>query len=394
MLTPYLPYPPVSGGQTRSYNLLKKLSENHQITLFSLIKEEKEKEMVEELKKFCNKVFVFKRSKTPFTLNNILQTGFGLYPFLVIRNLVPEEKESLEKELKDHSYDLIHAETFYVMPHIPKTKIPILLVDQTIEYLVYKHYVKVQAPLITKPFFSIDVAKLKYWETRFWKIADRVVAMSESDKNEMQRLVPNLNVDIVPNGIDINYFENYKTKKLKEPRVLYVGNFKWLQNVEAAEVLINKVWPLIKKKIANAKLWIVGRYITDSIQKSASSDIEITENIGDIREAYSKSSVLVAPIEGPGGTRLKILESMAASLPVVSTPVGVEGLDIKNGVHAFVSDTWKGLADYAVEVIKNDKVAKSLGENAKEFVRNKYSWDVSAKILDGLYKEVVNAKGR
>ena len=86
MLTPYLPYPLMSGGQTRSFNLIKNLSQKHEITLFSLIKDEKEKENIPELLKYCKKVSVFSRSKTPWTPRNILLTGFGWYPFLVIRN--------------------------------------------------------------------------------------------------------------------------------------------------------------------------------------------------------------------------------------------------------------------------------------------------------------------
>jgi hypothetical protein len=141
MLTPYLPFPDSSGGQIRSYNLIKDLSKKHEITLFSLIKDDSEKRFIPELAKYCSKVRVFKRSKSPWTLRNILLTGFGPYPFLVIRNLSPKEKEAVKEEIENVHYDLIHAETFYVMPHIPKTKIPILLVEQTIEYLVYKHYV-------------------------------------------------------------------------------------------------------------------------------------------------------------------------------------------------------------------------------------------------------------
>src|SRR5436190_4022197 len=192
MLTPYLPFPLMSGGQTRSYNLIKNLSKKHEITLFSLIKNENEKQYVKELEKFCKKVKVFKRSSSPWTLRNILLTGFGVYPFLVIRNLSPEERKAIEKELAIEKYDLIHAETFYVMPHIPETKVPVLLVEQTIEYLVYKHYVEVQAPFFIRPLFWIDVRKLKYWETFFWKKASKVVAMSNSDKKVMQELVPPL----------------------------------------------------------------------------------------------------------------------------------------------------------------------------------------------------------
>ena len=190
MLTPYLPFPLVSGGQTRSFNLIKNLSQKHKITLFSLIKDDNEKKYIPELKKYCQKVRVFKRSKTPWTLRNILLTGFGFYPFLVIRNLARKEKDAVQEELTKNTYDLIHAETFYVMPHIPKTNVPVLLVEQTIEYLVYKHFVDEQSSAFVRPLLKIDVFKLKFWETHFWKQAKRVVAMSESDKSEMRKLVP------------------------------------------------------------------------------------------------------------------------------------------------------------------------------------------------------------
>ena len=112
MLTPYLPFPPSSGGQVRSYNLIKNLAQKHEITLFSLIKKEEEKKYVLELEKYCKKVKVFKRSPRPWTLRNILKTGFSSYPFLVIRNSSDEEKEALINELNDNRFDLIHAETF------------------------------------------------------------------------------------------------------------------------------------------------------------------------------------------------------------------------------------------------------------------------------------------
>lgn len=390
MLTPYLPFPLMSGGQTRSYNLIKNLSAKHEITLFSLVKDDSEKKYIPELKKYCKKVFVFNRSKTPWTLRNILLTGFGPYPFLVIRNLAREEKKAIEEELSKEKYDIIHAETFYVMPHLPKTDVPILLVEQTIEYLVYKHFVEDQAPLLSKLPFSIDVLKLKFWETFFWKEAQRVVAMSESDRNEMRKLVKNLNIDIVPNGIDMNFFSEKPRREITPPKVLYVGNFKWLQNVEAVEILVNKVWPKIKTEVPEAKLWIVGMNITPKVRGFASDDIEITEGLPDIREAYNKASVLVAPIKGPGGTRLKILEAMASALPVVTTSVGAEGLGVKNGNEAIIVDDLDELSLSAAKVLKDKHLAKRLGLYGRKFVQSNYLWEKSADILDRIYEEVIN----
>src|SRR3990167_10586110 len=99
MLTPYLPYPLLSGGQTRSYNLIKNLSDKHEITLFSLIKKEGERQNISKLEKFCKKVSVFKRSETPWTFRNIALTGFGAYPFLLLGNLAKGEEQPAGEEL-------------------------------------------------------------------------------------------------------------------------------------------------------------------------------------------------------------------------------------------------------------------------------------------------------
>lgn len=388
MLTPYLPFPLTSGGQTRSYNLIKHLSKNHEITLFSLIKDEDEKKFIPELKKYCKKVEVFKRSKSAWTARNITLTGFGPYPFLVIRNLSPQERSAVKNELSTSTYDLIHAETFYVMPHIPKTSVPILLVEQTIEYMVYKHYVEDQAPLFIRPLLWIDVIKLRFWETHFWKKANKVVAMSDSDRKDMLKLSPNLGIDVVPNGVDVEFFAKKLRKPLQPPRVLYVGNFTWLQNEEAVEALVRRVWPKIKKEIPTARLWVVGKNVTPRIRSFESKDIEITEGMPDIRDAYSQATVLVTPIKGPGGTRLKILEAMASGLPVVTTSVGAEGLGVTHGKEAFISDDFEKLSDLAVGVIKDSKIATELGESGRMFVQRKYSWEKNARLLEKIYEDL------
>lgn len=388
MLTPYLPYPLVSGGQTRSYNLIKNLSEKHEITLFSLIKEDSEKKYIAELEKYCKKVVVFKRSKHPWTLRNILLTGFSAYPFLVIRNLSSEEKRVAQKELERETYDLIHAETFYVMPHIPVTTIPILLVEQTIEYLVYKHYVEEQSFIFLRPLLWIDVAKLKYWETYFWKRANKVVAMSDADRKAMRQLVSGLEVDIVPNGIDEKHITFKRRTDNKEKRILYVGNFKWLQNTEAVKLLAGVIWPQIKKRIANARLWICGMAVTEDVRNLANNDIEVKEGIPDIREAYWNTDVLVAPIQGPGGTRLKILEAMAAGVPVVTTKLGIEGLNAEDGKHGLIRDTNDGLVEATVKVLEDKRLADNLAKEARKLVVKKYSWKASAQALDSIYRDL------
>lgn len=397
MLTPYLPYPPSSGGQVRSYNLIKNLSKKHQITLFSLIKEKDEKKYVSELEKYCYKVKVFFRPAKPWTLKNILKTGFSLYPFLVIRNMSSEEKAAVAEELKKEKYDLIHAETFYVMPHIPKTDVPILLVDQTIEFQVYQHFVKKQKLIFIKPFLYLDVLKIKFWELKFWKKANKVVAVSEADKQKMVDLVPKLNVGVVPNGAGEDLMEIWgKRKPEKKPTMFFQANFSWLQNVEAAENLAKKVFPLVKKQIPGVRCWIAGQGAAQKIGGLGSSDIKIidlkTDQIKKVKEIYRRGNIFVAPLEGPGGTRLKILGAMAAGIPVVTTKVGIEGVEAIDGEEVLIGLDWEDMAKKVVEVLKNPKLYQRIIISARKLVEEKYSYKSIALILDKFYKEVASGK--
>lgn len=389
MLVPFLPNDQMSGGQTRWYNLIKHLSKDHEITLMTLVKDDWERKFIPELEKYCEKVMVFKRSKSPWTIKNLFLTLVSFNPLVVIRNLSLEEKKAIKKELATHNYDLIHAETFYVMPHIPKTNIPIVLVEPTIEFSVYRHYVDQEVPFLLRPIYLFDVIKLRFWEKYYWKRANKLFAVSEDDKKVMQKEVPGIKVGVLPNGIDSNFFNEKKVVKKESPTILYVGNYKWMQNIEAVNILIKDIWPEIKKKVENCKLWIVGVNMPPQIidYSKGSLDIKISEGLPDIREAYKGSTVLVAPIKGPGGTRLKVLEALASGLPVVSTSVGVAGLGITPGREALISEATSGLIKLAVDVLKNDKLAVKIGGQGKRFVQSNYDWNSIVAKLNRVYEK-------
>lgn len=395
MLTPYLPYPPQSGGQVRSYNLIKNLAKRHQITLFSLISQDEEEKYVGALEEFCQKVRVFKRPPRPWTLGNILQAGFGFYPLLVIRNFSGEEKEAIRQELENEEFDLIHAENFYVMPHIPKTDIPILLTEQTIFYQVYRHFVE-SLPwylIWLKPFLMIDVWKLKYWETFYLKKANYLAAVSEEDYSHVKRLTSRRRIDIIPNGVDFRHFSKRAYKRNARPTVLFgAADFHWMQNKEGAEILISKVWPLIKERVVDARLWIVGKIAPEALSRyHGQKDLSIQE-IDDSRKAYQQAWVLIAPMRSGGGSRTKFFEAMASGLPIVTTPEGIEGIAAESGKEVIVEDDLSRLAEKAAELLLDAKKAEQIGLTGKVLAQERYDWGASAEKLDQLYEEIGHAK--
>ncbi len=394
MLTPYLPYPLLSGGQIRTYNLLKTLAKKHDVTLFALIKDYDEKQYIPELEKYCSSVRVFKRSSKPFTLKTVFQTAFSSFPFLVIRNHVPAVMDAVRQELAGGEYDLIHAETFYMMPHLPKTTVPILLVEQTIEYLGYESYAQKAHPLI-KPLLNIDIAKIKRWEKYYWNLCKTLVVMSEDDKNFLADKVEDpTKIEVVANGVDTAWFAQKKRLEPDVPTLLSVGTFKWLPNIEAVSFLVDKVWPIISAQLPTARLWIVGNAPTPKILAYEKHDprITVTGRIPDIRDAFNQAHVLVAPVFSGKGTRYKILEAMASGTPIVATTTAVEGLAVKQHTHVLTSNTAAGMAAHVIDLLHDKQKRADLAAAGKTFVSQNYDWSLISQKLDTIYKAIGGAK--
>ena len=222
MVSSYLPYPLFSGGHIRLYNILKLLSEKHKITLICEKRDWQTEEDVLEIKKVCEHVETVERKKQ-WTVQNIIKTEFSLSPFLIVGHANKDMKKKIKKALEKENFDLIHIETFYVMQNMPKTDIPIVLVEHNIEYLVYQRFANM-APIFVQPLLFLDVLKLRYRERYFWQKATKLVVVSEAEKKFIKRK----DVALVPNGVDIEKFKVQSSKfKVKSSRKREKSSFYW-----------------------------------------------------------------------------------------------------------------------------------------------------------------------
>lgn len=391
MLTPYLPYPPASGGQIRTLNLLKYLCINNDITLISLYKNNKEKKYSSYLMEYCSKVYACKRAEKPWQIKILVGAIFSRKPLLIVRNFSEEAQSLLQELLSKEKYDVIHAETFYIMPHIPKTNIPILLVEQTIEYQVYRHFVK-SLPFFIKPLVNLDVYKLKFWERFYWKKAQVVAAVSDADRAVIKQDAPEINTVIIPNGAgDEMFVHTLEKKKNKLITFLFQGNFFWLQNLEAANYLVKKVFPMINKIYPTSQLIIAGQQ-TQRINIQNQPNIKLIEIKSDksdeVKKLYLQATLFLAPIFGPGGTRLKILASMASGLPVISTKTGIQGLELTDNKHVLLANTPDEFCEKIQLILSNSTLYDSIRQNAYIQAKEKYNWKNISILLEKLYKKI------
>jgi glycosyltransferase involved in cell wall biosynthesis len=391
MVASYLPYPLFSGGHIRLYNLMKNLTENgHEITLICEKRDYQTKSDVENLEKISSKVIAFDRKKQ-WSPKNILNSGFSTKSFLSVGHSLPEMKSAIQNELNSRAYDLIHIETYYVYQNVPETLIPQVLVEHNIEYLVYKRYVE-KAPIIARPFLSIDVVKMKKEEKYFWKKATKLIAVSPQEKGLMGRE----DTVVVANGVDIKKFDikrNIKTKD-EEKRILFIGDFKWIQNKDAVEWIIKSIWPSVLKKTKargiNVKFWVVGKRIPKFLLDMADSSIIFDENApAQTEEIYKKADLLLAPIRIGGGTSFKILESMATGLPVLTTALGNEGINGKEGEDMIIAEKPEEYVSKILELLEKPDEYKKISDNSRDFVKKNFDWKNISLKLEDVYRSAV-----
>lgn len=379
MVSSFLPYPLINGGNIRLYNLLKNLSDNFEITLICEKREFQKISDIKEVEKFCKKVVTVDRKKQ-WTFSNILKSGLSVNPFLIVGHTNSEMKNKIKEELKKEDFDLIHVETFYVMQNLPKTNIPIVLVEHNIEYSVYKRFVD-HSPFFLRPLLSWDVKKMERIEKSFWNKAKVLVAVSGKEKEIMNADV------VVPNGVDIEKFKP-KTSQKKEKRILFIGDFKWLENRDTARWIIRKLWPEIKVKIQESKLWIVGKNMPDDIKKIKDSRIILDENApSDASVIYSNAFILLAPIRMGGGTSFKILEAMSSGVPVVTTSFGAEG--ITDGNDLVKANNIKEIVDAVLKLFNDKKYYEDISKRGRDLIEEKFNWKSITKELEKIYQKTV-----
>jgi glycosyltransferase involved in cell wall biosynthesis len=322
-------------------------------------------------------VYRGKRLDWPYVLKYI--TGKSL---LLSSYENTEMRRLINQEINAGTYDLVHLEPFYVIPSLPGIKIPLVVAEHNVEYRVYEEYAESFRfpPLI--PFLKLEAGRIEQAEIAAVKKADHVITVSRSDAEVLSRFIGKSKISVVPNGVDTDYFPYIKRSKTDKPVFLFVGNFYWLPNRELLHRLVRDIWPAIHAAVPRARLRIVGQSIPTDIKAVAEGNFEFAENIADIRTEYAKADVLLSPVSIAGGTKYKILEAMASGLPVLTTPEGITGLDVRQDEHVLVAGSADEYPVIAKELITRPPKIGRITENARRLVLSTYSWERIMESLD------------
>lgn len=381
-----LPYPQNSGGKIRAFNLIKALAAKHEVTLFSYFRTDGQKRHLPALRKICSQVVTVKR-RSLFSPFNLLFMPFRPFPAALYKSGYAEKK--LQDLIAQEKYDLVHLESFYTSNFLPqkKSKTVFVLGTENIEWHVYRHYAERQSKTWLKKLLSLEVRRLRQFEEESWRKADFCLAVSENDAQEIRRR-SRQPVVVIPNGVDPDYFQFQTRPEQSLKKILFLGNFSYIQNKDAAKFILEAVWPEIKKQARGLKIELLfaGAGSETLLSAGSGSQVKTVGTIKDLRRFYHEADLLLAPLRVGSGTKFKILEAMACGLPVVTTSLGSSGLAVKNNVEILIADQPVDLAKAVLKLLRGPVLRAKMVAKARALVVNKYHWSKIGRKLNQAYE--------
>jgi glycosyltransferase involved in cell wall biosynthesis len=239
----------------------------------------------------------------------------------------------------------------------------------------------------------IQWRKLRRYERHVCRQLDRVAAVSEADASALARLVPGLQPAVVPNGVDLKYYDESARgdeangARLKAPSLVFTGKMDFRPNVDAVMWFVDEVLPHIRAGRQDVHFYIVGQKPHPRLQVlRGRDDVTLTGWVDDVRPYFSQATVYVAPLRMGGGTRLKLLEAMAMRKAIVSTALGCEGFDVTDGREMRIADAPDAFARAVLELLGSTGQRVALGQTARRFVEAHYAWEAIVPRLERLYQ--------
>lgn len=269
-------------------------------------------------------------------------------------------------------------------PSFPGARV---VIAHNVDTLIWQRYYENETNFLKRAFLKTQWRKFRRFEEDAFRQATRVVAVSEEDAQLIRTDFGQPNVDVVDNGIDRAYFEGVKGQR--DPmRILFLGALDWRPNLDAVDLMLDKIFPKVRAAEPSAKLDIVGRNPSASLSERARQvpGVTLHANVPDVRPFLGESGVMAVPLRIGGGSRLKILEALACALPVVSTRVGAEGLLLKPG-EDYVAAEIDAMADALVQAIRSPGAMQAMADHGRELVLRTYDWGVLAQKLEAAWEK-------
>jgi sugar transferase (PEP-CTERM/EpsH1 system associated) len=388
--------PPDTGGKIRSYNILRELARQHSVTFFSFYAAHNN-DVHPGLKDTFDRVVCLPLAlPQPKSLAEMRDYSIRLLspqPYNITKYCRSEVRRKLQALLKQETYDVILCDFMVAAGVIPwDWPAPKVLFTHNVEAAIWRRHYEVATNPLWKATSWWEWRKMEAAERKYLHLADKVLTVSETDRDAFASLVDAGKLAVIPTGVDVNYFQPQPTEETPNSLV-FTGSMDWLPNEDAILYFADAILPLIKQECPDISLEVVGRSPSRKLQALAEKEksLHLTGWVDDIRPFVARAAVCVVPLRIGGGTRLKIFEAMAMGKAAVSTTVGAEGLPVQSGENLLLADTPHDFAQAVLSLLRDPDQRQRLGTAARTLVEENYSWRKIAETFASVLAAVVSA---
>lgn len=398
MLGPQDIWGPTSGAELRSHHLARQLSAFLEVVYLCFQRDaggEPERRALAGLGGSPLEVWRLPRPRM-YTFPKLLRGLFGRTPLPLLNYTCPAMWEALREVFQERRFDFLQVESVHMAGYLgrvlsrPDRPRAVVCDWHNVESELMSRYRRHEGAVARRLYAAQTVPKIRAAERALLRRAEAHLAVSERDRRALLESEPRARVMVVENGVDVEFFSELDRAGRGEGgrgrfRVLFVGAMDYHANVEAAERFAREVWPAVRGR-PGLVLTIVGRSPTASVRALAEiPGVEVTGTVADVRPFYREALVQVVPLRIGGGTRLKILESMAAGVPVVTTALGAEGLRARAGEDYLLAESPEDFRDCIGRLAEDEGRVRRLRESARGLVRRHYDWSVTCAPLRKIY---------
>ena len=398
---PRVCWPLDTGAKLRNYHLARVLAQRTRITLLAFNDHDLSSAPLENP---YEQIVSVKRDAA-YTFSKVLRGLWGRTPLPVLNYTTALMKKALERILSEKDFDIVQVESIHLMAYLPiiraARKPPRVICDwHNIESDLMHRYREREPNLLRQAYAGKTARLMSEFERRAMREFDAHITVSGRDAERLRALSAGARIFVIENGVDTDYYADAQIEKaagarLEAPgksRIVFVGSMDYHANIEGAVNFASDVWPRLRARQPELVFTIVGRDPSRKVRELATfPGVEVTGTVDDVRPFYRKAVAAIVPLNVGGGSRLKILEAMAAGVPVVSTTLGAEGLDVQDGKNILIADTNDQLVEAIDSVSKNEEQRKQLVAGGRALVSNHYDWSQLGALLFENYRKLLAA---
>jgi len=406
-LTQVLPYPLDAGPKIRAYYVLRYLAQQHEVTLVSFVRADDRPDYVAHLHDICAAVHTLPMARS--RLRDVRAAALSVLsgkPLVVVRDEIAAMQALLRRLVREQRFDFIHADqvsmaqyALYARRHSPGPKPRAILDAHNALYLIPTRMAEYEANPLKRWLYRREARLLARYEARTYRLFDHVAFVSDEDRqavmavmNEPRAAWLAANSTLIP--ICIDPADRALVQRVAAPQsVLHLGTMFWPPNIDGVLWFAERAFPRVLEAVPEAHFTIVGKNPPPSVESLPQRvrNVHVTGYVPQPEPYLKQAAAFIVPLHAGGGMRVKIIDAWGWGVPIVSTTIGAEGIEVRDGENILLADNSADFAAAVARLLQDPALSERLRANGRAWVEERYNWQRIYPAWDEIYRTRMNA---